>query len=119
MPNEEMVRIERDAMRLVLSCCGGVAGGQCNEGAGQILMQSLIAGRPEVGTEAGMCLNLVDIGNLIPALHRMMIRMLAAGKGERTTEIGNGVVALLEDRVKEIRQWLAAQEEATDDRRTD
>ncbi len=123
MPNEEMLRIEREEMRLVLSCCGGVAANQCNEGAGQILMQSLTDGKPNGSEETGMCLNLMQVSNLAGAFHDMMTRILAAKTSKEQIPHYEAEILVLERRLEEMLKGLDAldvrEEEATDDRRTD
>lgn len=110
MPNEEMLRIERDAMRLILSCCGGVAGDQCNEGAGQILMQSLTDGKPNGSEETGMCLNLMHVRDLGRAFHEMMIRILADNMSKKQLPHYRHEILLIERRLEKMREGLAVRE---------
>lgn len=120
MPNEEMYRTEREAMRLVLSCCGGVAAKHCSESSGQILMQSLTAGRADGVTEAGMCLTLIHIGGLGDGLHGMMIRILDAKTPKERVRHYRREIVILEERLAKMREGLSAledhvrEEEATD-----
>ncbi len=112
MPNEEMLRIEREERRLILSCCGGVAAQHCTEGSGQILLQSLTEGRADVVTEGGMCLNLGDLGKLGDAVHAMTIRLVAGKTTEEQILRYAREVRVLERRNDEMtRKGLDALEE--------
>ena len=105
MPNEELLRIEKNGLRLILSCCGGVASQQCQEGAGQILVQTLVDGGPE----AGICLTLLHVEGLGAAVHAMMLRMLAMTSlsvDERLSHYQLEIAAL-ELRLQGMREGLA------------